>query len=187
MALIWLLSRQVPLAILPFAVYSVFHVLTYTRANLLPTIFPPPQAAQPAQPSSPTQNQNANKQAGGMSNAIGKFVKDYYDASMTLVAILEIFLWFRIFGSAVMFQKGSWILIACYSVFLRARYAQSSFVQGAIAQIGARVDARVAQQGTPPAARNAWETFKGFARQGVEATDMAKYVGGPQGGPKKAQ
>ncbi|KAF2101493.1 hypothetical protein NA57DRAFT_72933 [Rhizodiscina lignyota] len=183
MALIWLFSRQIPLAILPFAVYSVFHVLTYTRANLLPTIFPPPQQA--AQPASP--NQKTAKQSSALADGIGKFVKDYYDSSMTLVAVLEIVLWFRLLGSSIMFQKGSWILIMCYTVFLRARYAQSSFVQGAFAQIGARIDAQAAQQGTPAAVRNGWEAFKGIARQGVEATDLSKYVGGAQGGPKKAQ
>lgn len=30
MALVWLFSRQIPLALLPFTVYSVFHVATYT-------------------------------------------------------------------------------------------------------------------------------------------------------------
>lgn len=184
MASIWLFSRQVPLAILPFAVYSVFHVLTYTRANLLPTIFPPPpQAAAAAQ----SPNSKAPKQASAISDFIGRFVKEYYDTSMTLVAILEIFLWFRLLGSAILFQKGSWILMVFYSVFLRARYAQSSFVQGAIGQIGARIDAQVAQQGFPPAARNGWETAKGLMRQVVDATDLNRYLGGPQPGPKKAQ
>lgn len=192
MALIWLFSRQVPLAVLPFAVYSVFHVLTYTRANLLPTLFPQaqPATAQPQSPTSPTSKDP--KQASGLSNSIGKFVKEYYDTSMTLVAVLEIFLWFRLVGSAVLFQKGSWVLLTFYSVFLRARYAQSSFVQGAIAHIGARIDATVAQQGTAPAARNAWETVKGLMRQLVDATDLNKYLGGPQARaspaqPKKAQ
>ena len=30
MALVWLVSRQIPLALLPFTVYSIFHVATYT-------------------------------------------------------------------------------------------------------------------------------------------------------------
>lgn len=189
MALVWLFFPQVGLAILPFAVYSVFHVLTYTRANLLPTIYPAPQAAGAAgaaSPASPSGRTAAPKQASALSDAIGRFVKDYYDTSMTLVAILEVFLWFRLLGSALLFQAGSWILILLYSVFLRARYAQSSFVQGAIAQLGARVDAQVAQQGVPPAARSGWESVKRVLHQVVDATDLNRYLGGPQG-PKKAQ
>jgi hypothetical protein len=177
MASIWLFSRQIPLAVTPFAVYSVFHVATYVRSNLLPTIQPPPATA----------TAGSKPPASGASEAIGKFVKEYYDGSMTLVALLEIALWFRVVGSALLFQKGSWILLAVYTVFFRARVAQSSFVQEAIHSLTARIDAQLANQSTPPAARNAWGTFKGIIRQAADATDIRKYVGGQQGAPKKAQ
>ncbi|KAF2187988.1 hypothetical protein K469DRAFT_628246 [Zopfia rhizophila CBS 207.26] len=177
MALVWLFSRQIPLAVLPFAVYSVFHVATYTRANLLPTIQPPPAPTSPGQ----------KPKASAASETIGRFVKEYYDGSMTLVAILEIVLWFRVFGSALLFQKGSWILLLIYTVFFRARSAQSSFVQGAITQLVARVDAQLANQSTPPAARQAWWTFKNIVSQAADATDIRKYVGGSDAVPKKAQ
>lgn len=179
MALVWLFSRQIPLAITPFAVYSIFHVATYTRANLLPVLQPPPAGAAAGAKPAPS----------GLSETIGRFVKTYYDSSMTAVAILEIALWFRIFGSALLFQKGSWILLGVYTIFFRARYAQSGFVQNAITQVTARVDAQLANQSTPPAARQGWETFKNLIRQVAEATDIRKYVSGPQqqGGPKKAQ
>lgn len=121
-----------------------------------------------------------------MADTIGKFVKEYYDASMTLVASLEIFLWFRVLGSAFLFQKGSWILTVVYAVFLRARYSQSSFVQGAVGQMTSRVDALVANQSIPPAGRQAWETVKGLARQAHDATDLSRYVGAQQP-MKKAQ
>ncbi|ORY16819.1 hypothetical protein BCR34DRAFT_622258 [Clohesyomyces aquaticus] len=179
MALVWLFSRQIPLAILPFSVYSVFHVATYVRSNLLPTIQPP--AASSASPA-------AKPKPNAASETIGKFVKEYYDGSMTLVAILEIALWFRVMGSALLFQKGSWILLAVYTVFFRARYAQSSFVQGAITQLVGRADAQLANQSYPPAVRQGWETFKNIVRQAADATDIRKYVGGQQGAvPKKAQ
>ena len=183
MALVWLFSRQIPLALLPFAVYSVFHVATYTRANLIPTIQPPQASAtsgtspggRPATKSSP------------LADTIGRFVKQYYDASMTLVAGLEILLWFRILSSAILFTRGSWILLAIYTAFFRARYSQSSFVQGAIGQGTANVDALVANQSTPPAARQAWNTFKGLVKQAADATDLNRYTGGQQPGTKKAQ
>jgi len=179
-SVVWLFSRQVPLAILPFTVYSVFHVLTYTRANLLPAISPP--AATPASPS------NKSKPVGGLSESIGKFVKEYYDGSMGLVALLEIALWFRVLFSAILFQKGSWILIVAYSAFFRARYAQSTFVQKAVANLSARADASLANQSTPPVVRNGWGSVKGVVKQIHDATDLTKYVGGQQpAGVKKAQ
>lgn len=180
MALIWLFSRQTPLAILPFAVYSIFHVATYTRSNLLPTIQPQPQATPAVAGQKPKQS--------ALGDAIGNFVKNYYDASMTLVAILEIVLWFRLAGSGLLFQKGSWILLTIYTVFLRARFHQSTFVQGAINQLTARGDAVANRQDMPPAVRQGWETVKGAIRKAADATDINRYAGQqPAAVPKKAQ
>jgi len=175
MAIVWLLARQTPLALLPFTVYSIFHVATYTRGILLPTIQPLPPTPAGQKP-----------KASALSDAIGRFVKDYYDASMSIVAALEIALWFRLLFSAILFQKGSWILIVIYTVFLRARISQSTFVQGMLRQLGARGDALAQRQDVPPAARNAWEQAKGVAGKAHEATDINKYVGG-QGAAPAAQ
>ncbi|KAI9663152.1 MAG: hypothetical protein M1821_008200 [Bathelium mastoideum] len=179
MALIWLLSRQIPLALLPFAVYSVFHVLTYVRSTLLPILQPPPQPASPSQ--KPPQS--------GLSETIGKFVKGYYDTSMTLVAILEILLVFRILGSVLILQKGAFVLLLEYAVFLRARFAQSTFVQQVFTQIGNRIDVYAADQRTPPVARQVWEQAKGGLQKVVEMTDLRRYAQGAQqqSAPKKAQ
>jgi len=171
MALIWLFAPQYPLAMLPFGVYSIFHVATYTRTNLLPTL-QPPQVATPATTpgGKPTYKPNA------IADTIGKFVKEYYDGSMGLVAILEIALWVRLLLSAITFSRGSWILIAIYTAFLRARFAQSSFVQASFRQVEARIDALVGAQSTPPAARQVWTGVKGGARSFHDATDVGKYV-----------
>lgn len=174
MALIWLYSRQYPIALLPFAVYSLFHVATYTRASLLPVVAPPTDATSGAKTSQ-----------AGLSDTIGRFVKEYYDRSMTLVAVIEIGLWFRLLLAAIIFTKGSWVLLLVYTVFLRVRHSQNSFVQSAVSQITARADGLVANQSTPPAARNVWEQVKGGVRAAADATDVNKLS--RQAAPKKAQ
>ena len=181
MALVWLFSRQIPLALLPFMVYSVFHVATYTRTNLIPTIFPTSPSSAGPSAASPG-GSKAPAKSNAYADMIGRFVKEYYDTSMMLVASLEIFLWFRLLGSAIIFTRGSWILLVVYSVFFRARYSQSSFVQGAILNLGRRIDAVVAQQSTPPMARQGWETVKRALGQAADATDVNRYV---QGAPLK--
>ena len=164
-------------------VYSIFHVATYTRTNLIPTIQPPQQ--HPAGSSDPTK---PAYKSSPMAESIGKFVKEYYDTSMTLVASLEILIWFRVLLSAILFTKGSWILLAIYTVFFRARYSQSTFVHGAIGQFTARIDAMMANQSMPPVVRQAWETIKGLMRQATDATNMNRYTGGSGAQvPKKAQ
>ena len=179
MAMVWLYSYQVPLALLPFTVYSVFHVATYTRTNLIPTISPSPA------PTGASPGKGAAKSASPMADSIGKFVKQYYDSSMSLVAGLEIALWFRLLMSSFTFARGTWILLGIYTIFIRSRYSQSTFVQGAIYEFSARVDALVANQSTPPQVKQAWVTVKGLARQATDATDLRKYVGAQP--VKKAQ
>lgn len=100
---------------------------------------------------------------------------------MGLVASLEIGLWFRVLLSALTFSKGSWVLLLVYTAFLRARHAQSQFVQGEFARASARLDAAVSNQSTPPAVRQAWETVKGGVKSAHDATDLRRYLGGQQG------
>lgn len=177
MALIWLLSPQFPLALLPYGIYSVFHVATYTRANLLPTIQPakaPPAGSAPgAKPTNP------------IADVIGNFVKSYYDTSMSVVSGLEILLWVRLLLAAILFQRRSWILFTFYTAFVRARFAQSTHVQNTLNQLVAHVDSYVGAQSTPPAARQAWEAVKQFASQFYAMTDLSKYINTGAAVPKK--
>ena len=184
MALVWLFSPQYPLALLPYTVYSVFHVLTYTRNNLIPTIQPPKPLA-PGQEGPGSPNAKPQYAPNPLADKIGAFVKNYYDASMSVVSGLEILLWVRLLLAALLFQKRSWILLAIYTTFLRARVAQSAHVQSSFAQLEARGDALVGAQGTPPVARQVWDSVKGGARQFHAATNVNKYVNGAAVPPKK--
>lgn len=181
MALVWLFMPQYPLAMLPYGIYSVFHVATYIRANLIPTIIPPQKLTPPAGASPNGKPQYAQHPAA---EALGAFVKQYYDASMSMVSGLEILLWIRLLLGAIFFQRRSWVLLALYTAFLRARFAQSSHVQNSFAQLEARIDNLIGAQGTPPVARQVWDTVKGTARQFHAATDVNKYVNGAAA-PKK--
>ncbi|CAJ2514018.1 Uu.00g021370.m01.CDS01 [Anthostomella pinea] len=177
MALVWLSTPQYPLAMLPYAIYSVFHVATYTRNNVIPTIQPNKAAASASPGAKPPGNPIAE--------SIGSFVKAYYDTSMSIVSGLEILLWVRLLLAAVLFQRRSWILIAIYTAFLRARFSQSTHVQNSFSAFESRVDNLVGAQGTLPAARSAWEGVKGGARQFHAATDLSKYINNGSAAPKK--
>ncbi|KAF5002110.1 hypothetical protein FGRMN_593 [Fusarium graminum] len=175
MALVWLFSPQYPLALVPYTIYSVFHVATYTRANLIPAVLAPKPAPE-ADVTSPNRRTSVNSP---LADQIGAFVKEYYDASMAIVSSLEIALWGRILLSAILFQRRSWILIVLYTAFLRARFSQSTHVQNSFTQLSARVDSLVGAQGTPPAARQVWQTVKDGAKQFHDATDVGRYISGP--------
>lgn len=171
MALVWLFSPQYPIAMLPYFVYSVFHFATYTRSTVIPTVIPPTQTA--ASPGG-----TPKYTSHPLADSIGTFVKEYYDASMSVVSGLEIALWVRLLVSAILFQRRSWILLVIYTIFLRARFGQSAHVQGSFARLEARIDNLVGAQGTPPAARQVWDGVKGGARQFYSATDLSRYASG---------
>jgi len=184
MALVWLYAKQTPLALLPFGIYSVFHYASYVRQVVIPTIQPPQQIAPPtgASPSAKPQYK-----ASPIADKLGAFVRNNYDFSMYMVATLEVGLWIRVFLSVLIFQKNAWLLLIIYTAFLRARYAQSVFVQKTVAHLRVRVDNLVAGQSSPPVARQVWEAIKqGIARLG-DLTDFGRPAGGTVPGPKKAQ
>ncbi|KAI1379479.1 hypothetical protein F4677DRAFT_409333 [Hypoxylon crocopeplum] len=171
MALVWLVFPQYTFALLPYGIYSVFHVATYTRNNVIPTIQP---NKVPAGASPGTKPQSTNP----IAEAIGNFVKQYYDASMSIVSGMEILLWVRLFLAAVFFQRRSWWLLGIYTAFLRTRFAQSSHVQDSFRILESRVDSLVGAQGTPPAARSVWDGVKNGTRQFHDVTDLSKYTNG---------
>jgi hypothetical protein len=182
MAFVWFFVPQYPLALLPYAIYSVFHVASYVRATLIPTIAPP-QPIAPGSGASPNGKQQYTQHP--ISITIGNFVKRYYDSSMSVVASLEVGLFFRIVFAALLWRSRSWILLAIYSTFLRLRLDQSSHVQEAFAQLEARIDNLIGAQGTPPAARQVWDGAKNFARQFYVATNPRNFTGGASAPPKK--
>lgn len=182
MALVWLFSPQYGLAMLPYAIYSVFHVATYVRANVIPTVQPPQVVPPPAGTSpgaKPVYAHNA------VADAIGTFVKEYYDSSMAIVSVLEIAIWFNVLFTAIMFRRRSWIMLVIYTVFLRTRFSQSSHVQNSFAGLEARLDSLLGAQGTHPGARQAWDVVKNTARQFHDVTDVSKYIGGAPQPAKK--
>jgi len=173
MALVWLVSPQYPLAVMPYCIYSVFHTLVYSRQNLIPAIHPPKSTTTGEKPA-----------AHPIAETIGNFVKRYYENSMSIVSSLELLLWIRLLIAAILFQRRSWILFTVYTVFLRARFSQSGHVQSSFALFERRVDSLVANPSVPPAGRQVWDGIKGASRQFYAITDMNQYMGGTAA-PKK--
>jgi hypothetical protein len=144
-------------------VYSTFHFLTYLRTNLIPTITPSaPGAPQPA-----------------IAETIARFVKKNYDASMYLVANLELFLWARVFLWCLVLRN-SWVLLAAYTIFLRARYAQSVFVRDAMKSLELRGDALATDARVPEGARKAWTIAKSLVKRFGEVIEVGKMLGAGQ-------
>ena len=177
MALIWLYSKSIWFALLPFAVYSTFHFLSYLRTNVIPTFAPPTPAPGSNPAASPGSRPTVQHP---LSEYIAKFVRQNYDTSMHLVSNLEIFLWARVFLGALVF-KNSWVLLLCYTLFLRIRYAQSSFVRQAFQGLERKGDALVNDARVPDGLRNGWKIGKDVVKKGREATTLLDTANGAAG------
>ncbi|KAK6506623.1 hypothetical protein TWF481_005079 [Arthrobotrys musiformis] len=171
MALIWLFTSPIYLALLPFTIYSTFHFLTYLRTALIPTLLPTPATPAPQAPSGSSPSTPRKQNANVVSEIISKFVKTHYDTSMAVVANLELGLWIRLLFGCLIFAN-SWILLIIYTAFLRIRVSQSPFVRQALHQAEAIIDGLVADPRAPPALRNVWASTKDGVRKFGDMTEF---------------
>ncbi|KAK7694375.1 hypothetical protein QCA50_001561 [Cerrena zonata] len=105
-------------ALLPYAIFSLFHTLTFTRTTLFPQFFPPgPPATAGGQP---TPHPIAKK--------IHMFVKSNYNPAMKAVSFIELAIMARV-TLGVFVLSNSLITPILYAHFLRQRYYQSAFTR----------------------------------------------------------
>ncbi|KAL7410187.1 hypothetical protein BDY24DRAFT_401030 [Mrakia frigida] len=152
----WWISKPVALSLLPFATFSLFHCLTFIRANIIPKFSPP---APPSAPGQPPRVLSAPEKVG---RSIQLWVKGNYDSAMKFVAYTELVIFIRVLLGAVTFQNSvlAPILVAH---FLRMRYHHSAFTRGAVDYVTGRADATIANQS--PVIQKGWNTVKGLIKK----------------------
>ncbi|OCB85258.1 hypothetical protein A7U60_g7885 [Sanghuangporus baumii] len=146
LALFWWMSKPIPVSLIPFATFSLFHVLTFVRSNILPHFFPPTPAATAGQP--PTQHPFLKKLQG--------WIKANYDPAMRIVAYTELLILVRVIFGALLFQN-SLLAPIIYAHFLRLRYYQSQFTQRAVEHVKTFIDGYVRRPGNPPVLVSVWD------------------------------
>ncbi|KAK9453894.1 hypothetical protein V1511DRAFT_489323 [Dipodascopsis uninucleata] len=139
-ALLWFSQKPLLATLPPFAIYSFFHVLTYVRTSILPTI--------------------GQSSSSSLSSRIQSFVDNYNDKFTSLVANLELILLVRIFFNALLWRKGSWIALIIYGCFIRFRYEQSAFTKLAVRNWEVRFDSLIAHPAVPAVVKNGWIHLK---------------------------
>lgn len=149
LAIFWLLTKPVSLSLVPYAIFSTFHVLTFVRTTVLPKLAPPKPPAREGERQSkdtPLQKQ------------LHQIVKAQYDPAMNVCAHAELAILVRTIIGVPLFWNGFMAPIA-FAHFLRLRYYYSMFSRSAIR--GA--DARLANY-----ANTAPEPIKGVYRKARE-------------------
>ena len=174
MAVIWLFFPQVSLAVVPSAIFSSFHTLTYARTQLIGAISPPINSARD------TASERLKK-------FVGIITRNSYNSGMMAASFIELGLWVRILISVLLFQKDSWVLLCAYSAFLRARFGKSEFLRNAAGRLRVCMDDLFEKESRLPVVKRAWNSVKDVVRQVVETTDVDSYklVADSADGPKQ--
>ncbi|BFZ56371.1 Transmembrane nucleoporin [Savitreella phatthalungensis] len=141
------MARPVALALVPYVIFSLFHVLTYLRTTILPAVDPK------------STSEADNGTAAMVSKRIGIWVKANYERAMQLAARVEVVLLGLRVVLGLVIRSTTLTTLLVYVGFLRYRFATSPFVRQQFSQVNLVVDHTLADPRVPPAARDAWRTF----------------------------
>lgn len=132
-------SPYAALSLATFFVFSVFHVLSYVKHNLLPAL--------------------DIKDTHPASVRIGEFIAANNSTSIALASLLEVYTALWMFLRVVTFRPVSLIPFVAYAVFLKLRFEKSQFTRNAFKSVEVRVDDLVNTIGQP-VVKDAWVTVK---------------------------
>ncbi|KAF7306727.1 hypothetical protein MIND_00464400 [Mycena indigotica] len=146
LAFFWWMSRPITIALLPYAIFSLFHALTFTRTTLMPQFLPPGPPATAGGPPTPHP----------LAKRLQVWVKTNYDSAMKIVAYTEIVICARVvFGTFIL--QNSLLAPIVFVHFLRQRYYQSAFTRDAIAVTTKKIDSLIRKPGNPPVVAQVWD------------------------------
>lgn len=138
LAVVMLFTRKFFLTLLPFAIFSFFHALTYIKSYILPAI----------------------DYTGPATGYIDRIVKGWNEPLTAAVASIETVVLFQLIFSALTFRKGSWIQLLGFLAFFRLRFASSPYTRNTVRSLEVRADNLLGHPSLPPAIKQYWIQFK---------------------------
>ncbi|KAI8872955.1 hypothetical protein GQ42DRAFT_131642, partial [Ramicandelaber brevisporus] len=159
MAFYWWVSSPVMISLLPYAMYSHYHVLSFFVSAIIPVIAPGVPGELNAQPHLSA--------AAQVSTLIMKYVNGQCQAIIHQVPNVEVYIVGPvILLMAITFQWSPFVLFT-YAAFLRFRYQENATVRVAFGQARAHFDSKLlppphgnANQQIPPWLSNAYVTIR---------------------------
>ncbi|KAI0343920.1 hypothetical protein BDW22DRAFT_1427588 [Trametopsis cervina] len=149
LAVFWWTSKPIAVTLLPYAIFSLFHALSFTRSTLMPQFLPPGPPATAGGPPTPHP----------LAKRLQLWVKANYDTAMKAVAFIELLIMARVLFGAILFRN-SILSPIFYAHFLRQRYYQSVFTRNAVQYVNARVEGYVRSPSAHPVAVQVWDKVK---------------------------
>ncbi|KAI8460138.1 hypothetical protein BY996DRAFT_6429740 [Phakopsora pachyrhizi] len=151
-AFYWFFSKPIFVALLPFAIFSTFHSLTFVRTSLLPKV---PSSKKDPSGADRTTQISPNQQMGiTLSRTIQTWVKENYESAMYLVAMIEVLvIQGRITLGAITFQN-SFLHPIFFAHFLRLRYHLSPQTRAAVLAVNQSIDHYLDHPSCPKVIKN---------------------------------
>lgn len=140
LSLLWLLTRKVWLAIVPFTIISIFHGLTYVRTYLLPTLGYSPTST--------------------IYLRVDHFIKTRNEQLTIATSMVELQLLVVVVLNAILFRRGSFLQLIGYSIFMRLRYATSQYTRSVVDVAEVKVDGLLSHPSLPPFLKQYWIKIK---------------------------
>ncbi|KAI8343005.1 hypothetical protein BC941DRAFT_410191 [Chlamydoabsidia padenii] len=143
LAVYFLWTRRITVSLVPFFVYSVFHVAQYAQSSLIPTFAP---------------------HASHIGDKLKVLVDQHYNQTMLLVAKYELFVVMgRLLLGLIVFRS-SIFSVLLYAHFIRMRYYTSSVMRDTFHSVTEQADHLLlpptAHPKVPPAVTKAYQTFR---------------------------
>lgn len=138
---LWLFTTRRILSLLPLAIFSLFHTLTYSRSYLLPAL---------------------GRADTALTKRVDDLVKRYNEPLTVLAANFEIALAVQLVLLALTFAKGSWIQLVGYVAFIRLRYATSAYTRHALKAWEIRADQLLGHPALGSKAKQIWNQAKQY-------------------------
>ncbi|KAG8997714.1 hypothetical protein FRB93_013954 [Tulasnella sp. JGI-2019a] len=157
LALYWFSSKPMALALIPYATFSLFHVLTFTRTNLIPRVLP----------TTPVAGQSDRTAQHPIAKTLHAWVKANYDPAMRSVAWTELVIFARVILGAMIGIipyinrlpiRNSLLSPLLFAHFLRLRYFHSAFTRQVIQASDVIITNHVNAPGTNPTLKKAVDT-----------------------------
>jgi hypothetical protein len=139
-SLLWFFTTPFYGTLLPFAIFSVLHTLTYLQNYVL--------------------KGTAKGQLHAVADRISAFTHTYNQQLMLFTASSEFFVLVRLIVFALSFKSEAIVQFAVYFVFFKLRFNNSQYTQHTVKTWEMRIDGWVSHPALPPIIKQGWVGFK---------------------------
>ncbi|QLL32849.1 hypothetical protein HG536_0D03710 [Torulaspora globosa] len=147
LALMWFITPKFTLALVPYAFFSLFHVLIYCKSILLPEVF------------------GLTAENSKVVSLIANFVRNFNERCMYWVGSMELNLFLFLALRALLWYPRSWIILVAYTLFIKIRFENSKYMQATFAQWRVRFDGAVSHPSIPPVLKRGYGKVKSLLIQ----------------------